>query len=109
MHTGTQTIKVFLEWLEKHFIHETRAQSLLVGLDPKYKTVLLFVTVIYHNAYLLVKQMCRKCIYLQTTPQSLAVGILHFMTRKYMSVHMQCLLSANAENSMRVFTLKDII
>jgi hypothetical protein len=41
MHFCTQITKVFLEWFEKRYIPETRAHRILVGTDPKCKTVLL--------------------------------------------------------------------
>jgi hypothetical protein len=75
MEVGTQTTKVFLEWFEKHLINETTAHCILVGLDPKYKTVLLFDNRYLPEYCLSNIIICRKCIYLQTTPQSLAVGI----------------------------------
>jgi hypothetical protein len=41
MYIGTYTTKEFLEWFEKHYIPETRLYCILVGIDPKHKTVLL--------------------------------------------------------------------
>ena len=89
IHGALNRRKLFLAWYEKFFTPEAKAQFLLVGLDPRCKTVLLFDNHSSHqNADLLVKD-----VYLSHS----AVGILRFITCKYRSDYMHCLLFADVE------------
>jgi hypothetical protein len=110
---GQITTKLLLDWFEKYFVPEARAHCIAVGLDPKYKTVLLLDSCSAHaNAELLVKNNLQG---MSLSPNSMSVihpcyqSILHSMKCKYSSIHVhQLLLACNDGEDVQEF-LKVII
>uniref|UniRef100_UPI00398F7695 general transcription factor II-I-like isoform X2 n=1 Tax=Pristiophorus japonicus TaxID=55135 RepID=UPI00398F7695 len=115
---GGITTKLCLEWFEKYFVPEARANCTSVGLDPKCKIMLILDNCSAHpKAELLVKDNVVG-LYLPPNCTSLLQpcdqGILRSLKCKYRSEFMHRLLvSINAGKSVttfwKEFNLKDVI